>query len=71
MEREHNSRRNRAIRGGAQLPNGSCGLPGIRRDVVARIRIQIARGTYATPQKLETAVCRLIQDVRALDSLGF
>ncbi len=71
MEREHNNRENRDVFRREQLAKRLRDLPGIRQEVVARIRMRIARGKYLTPGKLETAVCRLIQDVRALESLGF
>jgi negative regulator of flagellin synthesis FlgM len=36
---------------------------GIRQDVVSRIRAQIASGTYETPDKLEAAVDRLLDEI--------
>lgn len=35
----------------------------IRHDVVARIRAQIADGTYETPDKLNAAVDRLLDEI--------
>jgi len=32
----------------------------IRHDLVARVRREIAAGTYETPDKLETALARLV-----------
>jgi hypothetical protein len=32
----------------------------IRQDLVARVRREIAEGTYETPEKLETALARLL-----------
>ena len=34
-----------------------------RADLVARIRSEIALGTYETPEKLELALARLLDDV--------
>jgi negative regulator of flagellin synthesis FlgM len=36
---------------------------GIRQDVVNRIRAQIAAGTYETPDKLDVAVERLLDEI--------
>jgi hypothetical protein len=71
MEREHHNRGKRKASSRAPVAKGFSALPGIRQHIVSRIRIQIARGTYVTPGKLEKAVCRLIHDVRRLESLGF
>jgi anti-sigma28 factor (negative regulator of flagellin synthesis) len=35
----------------------------IRHDLVARIRAEIAAGTYETPEKLSIALERMIDDV--------
>ncbi|WP_197529141.1 flagellar biosynthesis anti-sigma factor FlgM [Aeoliella mucimassa] len=48
----------------AQAASESTGTDGIRNDVVARLRAEIASGTYETPEKLEAAVDRLF------DSMG-
>lgn len=40
-------------------------LPDIREEKVAEIREAIASGIYETPEKLEIAVERLLQDVRS------
>ncbi len=37
--------------------------PGIRTDLVARIRAEIAAGTYETPEKLEIALDRLLDEI--------
>ncbi len=37
--------------------------PGIRADLVAKIRGEIARGDYDTPEKLSQAIDDLIDDV--------
>ena len=71
MEREHHNRGKREAFSRAPLAKRLSGLPGSRQRLVSRIRIQLARGTYVTPRKLEKAVCRLIHDVRRLESLGF
>jgi hypothetical protein len=34
-----------------------------RADLVARVRSEIALGTYETPEKLEIALARLLGDV--------
>jgi len=36
---------------------------GIRHDVVSRIRSEIAAGTYETPEKLDAALERLIDEI--------
>lgn len=36
---------------------------GIRQDLVARIRAEIAAGTYDTPEKMTAAMERMIEDV--------
>lgn len=36
---------------------------GVRTDLVARIRSQIADGTYETTEKLDTAVDRLLDEI--------
>ena len=43
----------------AQVPD----LPEIREDRVAAIRAQIASGTYETPEKLDLAVSRLLDEI--------
>lgn len=40
-------------------------MPEIRRDLVNRMRAQIDAGTYETPEKLATAINRMIDDVAA------
>jgi hypothetical protein len=36
-----------------------------RADLVARVRAEIALGTYETPEKLELALTRLLEEVAA------
>ena len=48
----------------AQAASENTSTDGIRNDVVARLRAEIASGTYETADKLETAVDRLF------DSMG-
>jgi len=36
---------------------------GIRQDVVGRIRSEIAAGTYETPEKLDAALDRLLDEI--------
>jgi len=38
-------------------------MPDIRQDRVASIRAQIAQGTYETPNRLDTAVSRLLDEI--------
>jgi hypothetical protein len=38
--------------------------PDIRADLVQRVRAEIAEGTYATPEKFEMALDRLIREIR-------
>lgn len=38
-------------------------LPEIREDRVAAIRAQIASGTYETPEKLDIALSRLLDEI--------
>jgi negative regulator of flagellin synthesis FlgM len=38
-------------------------LPDVRQDRVAQIRAQIASGTYETPEKLDVAVGRLLDEI--------
>lgn len=39
------------------------GVPDIRQDRVAEIRAQIAAGTYETPDKLDVALERLLDEI--------
>ena len=39
------------------------GLPEIREDRVAQIRAQIEAGTYETPEKLDMALSRLLDEI--------
>lgn len=47
----------------ADLVSRARGIPDIRADRVASIRAQIEAGTYETPQKLEVAVGRLLDEM--------
>ncbi|HOA53174.1 MAG TPA: flagellar biosynthesis anti-sigma factor FlgM [Thermogutta sp.] len=38
-------------------------LPDIRADLVARIRAEIAAGTYETEEKLQVALERLLDEI--------
>ena len=38
-------------------------LPDIREDRVAQVRAEIARGTYETPEKLDVALSRLLDEI--------
>jgi hypothetical protein len=46
-------------RSGVALPAAS--EPSIRYDLVARVRREIEAGTYDTPEKLDTALSRLLE----------
>jgi len=39
-------------------------MPEVRQDRVAQIRAQIANGTYETPEKLEIALERLLDEIQ-------
>lgn len=43
----------RALRGGA-----------VRRELVNRIKAQIAEGSYETPEKIDIAIQRLLEDLK-------
>lgn len=47
----------------ARLAEQAGGAADIRYDRVAEIRAQIAAGTYETPEKLEIAVSRLLDEI--------
>jgi len=47
----------------ARLIEQAQNLPGVREDRVASIRAQIAAGTYETPEKLDVALERLLDEV--------
>jgi negative regulator of flagellin synthesis FlgM len=38
-------------------------IPDVRQDRVASIRAQIAQGAYETPQRLDAAVSRLLDEI--------
>jgi len=38
-------------------------VPEIRADLVARVRAEIAAGTYETPEKLQIALDRLLDEI--------
>lgn len=38
-------------------------IPDVRADVVARVKAEIASGAYETPQRLEIAIDRLMEDL--------
>lgn len=41
--------------------------PAIRQGLVARVRAEIAKGTYITEQKIDTAAERLLRELHAGD----
>jgi hypothetical protein len=45
-------------------------LTAIRTDLVDSVRRQIDLGTYDTPEKLETAIGRMLDDTESLDVLA-
>ena len=51
-----------AAEGGA-AEGGAAESGGIRSDLVARVRGEIASGTYETPEKLDAALDRLLDEV--------
>jgi negative regulator of flagellin synthesis FlgM len=51
------------ISAAAQLAEQARAMPEIRQDRVAAIRAQIAEGRYETPEKLEIAVERLLDEI--------
>ena len=38
-------------------------IPDVRQDRVAAIRAQIAQGTYETPERMDVAVSRLLDEI--------
>jgi len=47
----------------AQLLSKIASLPDIREDLVARVKGEIANGTYETPEKVEQALAGLAEDL--------
>lgn len=47
----------------ARLVDQARDVPEIREDLVQRIRAQIAAGTYETPEKLQVALDRLLDEI--------
>lgn len=48
----------------ARLINEVTSLPEIRAEKVAQVRAEIEAGTYITPEKLDIAVTRMLEDMR-------
>jgi anti-sigma28 factor (negative regulator of flagellin synthesis) len=46
-----------------QLASRLADVPEIRQDLVARVKSQIESGTYETPERLSTAVGRLLDEM--------
>ena len=46
----------------AQLLSKLAELPDVRQDLIDRVRAEIAAGTYETPEKLEIAIDKLIEE---------
>lgn len=47
----------------SQLAEVAKSLPDVRMDLVTRVRAEIARGVYETPEKLELAVGHLLDEI--------
>ncbi len=47
----------------AQLVDRIGDLPEVRRERVQAIRAEIAQGTYETPEKLDAAIGRLLEEI--------
>lgn len=43
------------------MPAPAAGDPTIRHDLVARVRREIAAGTYDTPERMEAALARMLE----------
>jgi hypothetical protein len=46
--------------GRLQAPPSGPPQPGLRHDLIARVRAEIAEGTYDTPERWEAALARLL-----------
>jgi negative regulator of flagellin synthesis FlgM len=49
----------------ARLMSEVSALPDIRAERVAQVRAEIQAGTYITPEKLDIAIGRLLEDIQA------
>jgi negative regulator of flagellin synthesis FlgM len=47
----------------ARLASGVHELPPVREDLIARVRAAIAEGTYETPERLDVALDRLLDEL--------
>lgn len=47
----------------AMLRSRMAGIPDVRADLVARVRAEIQAGTYETPEKLDIALSRLMDEM--------
>ena len=47
----------------AQLLNKLRELPDVRQDMIDRIRAELAAGTYDTPEKMDAALEKLLDDL--------
>jgi len=47
----------------AQLMSQAQDLPDIREDLVARVRSEIASGSYETPERMDMALERLLDEI--------
>jgi len=47
----------------AQLLSKLAELPDVRQDLIDRVRADIAAGTYETPEKLDQAIEKLMEDL--------
>ena len=49
----------------ARLMSEVSALPDIRAEKVAQVRAEIQAGTYITPEKMDIAIERLMEDIQA------
>jgi negative regulator of flagellin synthesis FlgM len=47
----------------AQLISQAHDVPDVREDLIGRVRAEIANGSYETPQRLDAAVERLLDEI--------
>ena len=47
----------------ARIASRLAEIPPVRTELVARIKAEIAAGTYETPEKLDTAIARLMEEL--------
>lgn len=47
----------------AQVAGKMAGIPDVRSDLVARVKAEIANGTYDTPEKMDQALNALLKEL--------